>query len=398
MPSVLRYVALAVVITLLAAVALATTLGWPGDDPKGLLRSIWSLLAGFVAVYYDVFERVGRILAPFVAVASGAYAIYQKWHFAGRNLHLRLQEFLQREEKRLRSADQELDKSAQRPGPARPFQSPIFPDGRLAPVLREMGWGTLTLTKLHWSRIRRAGDEVERASKELEEQLALWERRKKDYQRRLIQAHLVKGAMAAARAAKMKTRGEDDREANQAALTEFERAMRVEPAETEPIALEFAAHQRVRLGDFNGASQDFGKLAQWAQEAGRPLVRARALKFQAEIHECRSESQPNVQAATQLLNAAIQIFPAPIAHAEILEAAELHEVQGRVRAKRPSFDWDDAALNSYTNAEGYYHQIRGSIAEAGLKRIAAERQKILARRHSPPSGSNGTTAAGTSRS
>ena len=57
-------------------------------------------------------------------VASGAYAIYQKWHFAGRNLHLRLQEFLQREEKRLRSADQELDKSAQRPGPARPFQSP----------------------------------------------------------------------------------------------------------------------------------------------------------------------------------------------------------------------------------------------------------------------------------
>ena len=111
--------------------------------------------------------------------------------------------------------------------------------------------------------------------------------------------------MAAARAAKMKTGGKDDREANQAALTEFERAMKVEPTEIEPIALEFAAHQRVRLGDFNGASQDFGKLAQSAQEAGRPLVRARALEFQAEIHECRSESQPNVHAATQLLNAAI---------------------------------------------------------------------------------------------
>src|SRR5204862_3659927 len=92
-----------------------------------------------------------------------------------------------------------------------------------------------------------------------------------------------------------------------------------------------------------------------------------------------------------LLNTAIQIIPAPIAHADVLEAAELHEVQGRVRAKRPSFDWDDAALNSYTNAEGYYHQIDDPIAEAALKRIAIERAKILARRHSPPSGSNGST-------
>jgi hypothetical protein len=394
MSSATRRVVVAIAIVLLAVAALATMQGWVGDGATALLRDFWPLLAGFVAVYYDLFERVGKILAPFVAVASGGYAIYQKWHYAGRNLHLRLQEFLQQEEKRLRAADDELDKNAERPGPARPFQSPIFPDGTLGPVLRKMAWGTPTLTTLHWSRIRRAEREVQRASKELEEQLALWESRKKDYQRRLVQAHLVKGAMAAARAAKIKARGRDDREHNQAALTEFERAMNVDPTQTEPLALEFAAHQRVRLGDYSGAVQDFGKLAQWAETASNPMLRSRALKFQAEIHECRNESQPNVHVATRLLNTAIQIFPTPLTQTEIIEAAELREAQGRIRSKESNFDWDDAALNSYTDAEGLYHQINGPIAEAALKRIAVERARILARRHSPLGDSNGSTPGG----
>jgi hypothetical protein len=45
--------------------------------------------------------------------------------------------------------------------------------------------------------VRRAELEVEQANDELQEQLDLWESKKKDYQRRLIQAHLVKGALAA---------------------------------------------------------------------------------------------------------------------------------------------------------------------------------------------------------
>jgi tetratricopeptide (TPR) repeat protein len=240
--------------------------------------------------------------------------------------------------------------------------------------------------------MHRAEDEVQRASKELEEQLALWESTKKDYQHRLIQAHLVKGAISAARAAAKRKKGTDDREDNQAALTDFERAMKVDPTQPDPMALEFAAHQRVRLGDYTGAFEDLARLAQWAETAGKPVVRARALKFQAEIHECRNEDQPNVHAATQLLNTAIQIFPTPLSHSEIVEAAELHEVQGRVRSKRPSSDWDDAALNSYTNAEGLYHQISSPVAAAGLKRIANERAKILARRHQRPNASNGSAS------
>lgn len=369
------------VIVIVMSIVLATILAVAADwlDGSQLFVRLWSFATGFSAAYYEFFERLGRVLAPLVAVASGGYAIYQKWHYAGRNLHLRLQEFLEREETRLRSADDELNKAAERPGPGRPFQSPLYSWEDLRGVLQRMQWGAPTFGTLHWGRARRADAEVDRASRILEEQLELWGHRKRDYQRRLIQAHLVKGALAVARAAKLRERGADDREENHNALAEFERALSVEPNSPDLLALEFVAHQRVRLGDFTGALDDFGRLSERAANLQKLLIRARALKYQAEILECRNGNQPNVNAATQQLNTALQILPNARTRAEAIEIAELHEMQGRVRSKRPNWDWDDAALTSYTDAEGLYLQLNGAEGEAGLARIAEERRKILAR-------------------
>jgi hypothetical protein len=127
--------------------------------------------------------------------------------------------------------------------------------------------------------------------------------------------------------------------------------------------------------------------------ANNPTAQARALKFQAEILEFGNGAQPNVNAATQLLNNAIQILPAPRAGGELLDAAELHEMQGRVRSKRLNWDWDGAALNSYTTAEGLYLQISGPEAAAALARIAEERRKILTRRTPQPNGSADSTTS-----
>ena len=158
--------------------------------------------------------------------------------------------------------------------------------------------------------------------------------------------------------------------------------MNVEPAQFEPLAVELAAHQRVRLGDFTGASGAFAELAGWAEKSGDVLLRVRALKYQAEIHEYKNEL-PNVTEANRLLNRALELLPRPLPSAHIIEAAELHEMQGRVRAKRPSFDWDDAALTSLTDAEGLYRQLNGAIAVKALPRLAEGRANILSRRHSP---------------
>lgn len=390
MLSIRRGVGLAF-LSLLAFALIIAMMGWLGERPKTIVNELWLLLAEFVAAYYDLFERLGRVLAPLFAIGSGAYAIYQKWYYAGRNLHLRLQEFLLREEKRLKDADKVLEKNAIRPGPAQAFQSPLFPNAALRAALRTMNWGTVSITTLHRSSIDRAEEEVQRATTELEEQLSLWDAKKSDYQRRLIQALLVKGAIAVGRAATIRARGGDDREENQNALTAFQRAAHVDPQNPDPLALEFAAHQRVRLGDYNGAYQDFDKLLDVV--ADKRVDTARILKFQAEIQECRSEAQPNIHAATQLLNSAIQIFPPALGRSDVIEAAELHEMQGRVRAKRPNWDWDDAALTSYTNAEGLYLQVNGPEAAAGLLRIAEQRRKILARRTARPNGESGSTTS-----
>jgi tetratricopeptide (TPR) repeat protein len=344
----------ATIMLLLLGMVGATFLGWLGEAPHNVMLQFWTLGAGFVAVYYELFDRMGKVLAPFVAIASGGYAIYQKWHYAGRNMHLRLQEFLAREETRLRDADKKLDASAVRPGPARSFKSPIFDEASLATILSEMGWGTLTWRSLFSSRMQRAEQEVERATTELQQQLDLWDQRKRDYQHRLMQAYLVKGALAARRAAKIKAAGGDDREDNQAALTAFERAIDVNPDAPDPLAVEFAAHQRVRLGDYSGGSADFGRLLNLVANASAPSARARALKFQAEILEFGNGPQPNVNSATQLLNSAIDLLPPQRTRSDVEDAAELHEMQGRVRSKRPNCDWDGAALSSYTTAEGLY--------------------------------------------
>jgi hypothetical protein len=373
----------AVITALFIGLIVATLLGWLGEQMQNFIFQLWAFGADFVAAYYQLFDRIGKALAPIVAIASGGYAIYQKWYYAGRNMHLRLEEFLALEETRLADAAKKLDAGAMRPGPARPFKSPIFDDASLRAALREMGWGAPTWTTLHWSRTRRAEQEVQRAATELQEQLAVWDQRKRDYQHRLVQAYLVKGALAAARAAKIKEAGGDEREENQAALTAFETAIGVDPASPEPLSMEFAAHQRVRLGDYSGGSGDFDRLLNLPANENKPAARARALKFQAEILEFGNGAQPNVNNATQLLNEAINLLPPQRTHVDVLDAAELQEMQGRVRSKRPNADWDGAALNSFTTSEGLYLQIKSPEAAAALNRIAGERRQILARKATP---------------
>jgi hypothetical protein len=167
----------------------------------------------------------------------------------------------------------------------------------------------------------------------------------------------------------------------------------IDPNSPTPLAIEFAAHQRVRLGDYGGGSEDFGRLLNLAANENRPTARARALRFQAEIVEFGNGVQPNVNSATQLLNAAIDLLPPQRTHADVLDAAELHEMQRRVRSKRQNADWDSSALKSFTTAEGLYLQIKTPEAATALDRIAGERRKILGRQGSPPNGGTDATVA-----
>ena len=343
-------------------------------------EGVWKLWADLNAVadsWYAWTDKLGKLVGFLVTIFSGAYAIHQRYHFAEFNMHIRLREFQQRVEERLRDSNKEIDRAATRPSPSRPFEYPIFTDESLNPVLRRMKWG----------RRPKADETLEATLDELQKQIGSWDIQKREYELRIAHASLLKGAIAAARAA-TKTGG-DARKDNVEALGYFQEAFR-HSRSTDPEALEYIGHQQVRLGDHHLALETFRQLAAMAGGDTPSLLHARGLKYQAEIFEFRS--QPNLFSANATLIAAIAALPAD---ADLLEKAEVHETHGRVREKARI----GLATQSYTEAERLYQRIADdqasdevdrATADAGLNRVREALQKIRLRPMPPtiPNGGN----------
>ena len=86
-------------------------------------------------------------------------------------------------------------------------------------------------------------------------------------------------------------------------------------------------HMRVRLGQHDEAIAAFQNLAALVpQEVEHSTLRARALKFQAEVQE--NKQPPSHFLANARLGDALNTMPE---HDPLLDHAELHELQGRVR-------------------------------------------------------------------
>src|SRR5262249_19632443 len=119
-----------------------------------------------------------------------------------------------------------------------------------------------------------------------------------------------------------RSEGQEAQTANDEARDCFQQAFELSN-NTDLEALEYLGHQQVRLHQFGLALSTFKQLENMSQE---PLLRARALKFQAEIYECGMPS--NLTTANSLLISAVRALPP---NASDLEVAEIHEMHGRVR-------------------------------------------------------------------
>src|SRR5262245_22767495 len=127
-------------VTLLSVIVGAFA-GLFGGEMEASANWIWNNVNEIADKWYAWFDKVGKLVGFFVTVGSGAYAIYQKLYFAEFNMHLRLKEYQEREEERLKDAKRIVGTAVQRPTPARPFDAPIFTDEHLNPVLSEINWG-----------------------------------------------------------------------------------------------------------------------------------------------------------------------------------------------------------------------------------------------------------------
>jgi hypothetical protein len=342
--------------------------GLLGRSAREIAWNTWADANTIADNWYNSLDKLGKLVGFLITLGSGVYAIRQKLYFAEWNMHIRLREFQERVETRLKDANKEVDMAVLRPGPSRPFEHPIFTDETLNPVLQRMKWG----------RRSKADESLEMTLAELQKQLGSWDGQRKEYELRKAQALLLKGAIAAARAAK-KT-GEETRADNVEALSYFQEAFNLSK-ESDTEALEYIGHQQVRLGDHDPAFLTFRKLAEMAPASS--LLRARALKYQAEV--CEFRTPPNFFGANSALIAAVEALPID---AELLERAEIHEIHGRVREKAKI----GLATQSYTEAERLYHRIAstpaatgadGAEARPGLARVREALQRIRLRSTEP---------------
>ena len=385
-----------------------------GAESGNTIQSVWEEAQRLVRVAFDTFKAADQILGPafrflgaIVAFLSGVIAIYLKFNYAESRLHLRFQEFLEREENRLVLANKRLDETVKRPSPARVVQSPIFIAPDLQPQLREMELGGLTLRHPFQGRMRRAEGELESAIKELDQQLTLWGLQKNCYERKKAQAHLIKGAIAATRAASRKERGESDREDNLVALGEFKAATGVDPQKLQAFedgedlnaferadlqALEYVGHIHFRLGNPTLALLYFRKCAALARmtptDGAMPLIGA--LRHQAEILEWQNTTNSLVQARARLSEA---IGALPSDRRDGIESAELYELRARVQKKRYELREITARdpRRDYAQAEQRYAMIATSQAEAARERVTKEKDDLPP--DAPPEDEGGSNPA-----
>jgi tetratricopeptide (TPR) repeat protein len=359
--------------------------GWDFSEIQTVTSNYWRGFSGIVDWIYDRIDHVARFLAPVVTILGGGYAIAHKWNYNRSRMRVHIDEFIKRENDRLRGSRAKLAKTLERPGPERSFGSPVFRRATLQPALGRMNWDYLKWGKFKWSPMARADHNLEDELTELEDQLKAWGNVETNYNERRAQVHLLRGAIAAARAARAKLSKNDAWAETLRALKHFEAAHELNSED--PEALEYMAYMRVRLGQHELAIAAFENLANLApKDVERSSLRSRALKCQAEVNECKTP--PSLQRANGLLRDALACLPE---NDPPMDRAELHEMQGRVRKQiGPDHIYLPAATGSYTDAAELYQRIIDenirdgdarniSKAKAGLSRCREEIEKIARR-------------------
>lgn len=285
---------------LIAALAAAWFVVGPGSHSVVAIGStIGERLSAFADWYQLKLEGSAKLIAPVITIASGSYAIVKAYKFAESRLQYRLQDFLDREEKRLKDAREQLRLIVERPAAGRPFRTPMFLVPAMKRVVRELGWGSYFLPP----QLPYVDFQIGQSIDQLEKQVKLSSERQDHLVSQLATAHLLKGALLAADASKNHHSGQPDRAGLSAALNHFREALKADANDVE--ALEYASQMHVLLGDDLAAEAQLNHLLSLVPPHGKSLSRARALRYKAGI--ASRDGTPRV--AASILEDALQALP-----------------------------------------------------------------------------------------
>jgi tetratricopeptide (TPR) repeat protein len=259
-------------------------------------------------------EGPTKLIAPLITILSGSWAIWRTLKYAQSRLHYRLNDFVEREEKRLNDARDKLRMKIERPDVNRPFKAPIFLSPAMKRVVRELGWGSY----FGPPQLDYVDFQVGVAIDELGKQVKASEDRDGYLKKQLATAHLLKGAILVAEANDKERAEQEFRDLLTAALNQFKAALDIVPKDVE--ALEYASHVHVRLNEDQESEKLLDKIIRLTAGQIKSLPRARAFRYKGGIAARRN----NNGNAIKMLRQSLDALPLQLG-ADRVEEAEIYE-------------------------------------------------------------------------
>lgn len=343
-------------------------------------------------------DAIGIGSTVVLALFSIAFALWKYWRYNDRTMHIRLAEYMDAHDKRLRNSAIDFHRAIRRPQPGQGPEDPHFANAELRAVLKERNWyRSFTLLSVE----RSADQQLSLALEKIDRQINLAKKQIQALQNQEQNAHLLRGAIASSAP---EARSWHQSGQSQFALTHIRNAKAVRAADPNNQALELEAIELQKMFRLDDAEQAYTNLVEAAKRTApgkdQDFQIARAKRALIEIKQRRSivaltqGNQPTPQSlkaytiVTDAENpAALRNRHGPHSGWDAIDSAELHYLAalvcrlGGATRKEPRFldeserEYQNAAFNipTWSVLRTRYQQSLLEAAESGLRRVARAR-------------------------
>lgn len=353
----------------------AMDFGGPFRAIADWIAAQWAIIASGITSARQTIDPIVWLVGSIAALVPGSFAIYQWLYYRRSRLPQRFKEMLEVEEVRLKKARQALLERIQRPESVKPFTAPIFVVPSMAKAMRKLKW----VGSMNGNALPVADVNLQSALDEIQQRMQWCDDQRSSHKRQQATAYLLKGAIAAARADKERTAGQDAVARDREALGCFQKALETDSHDIE--ALEYVAHQHRILGEIDNAISSYQTLADQTDgpEPGKALVRMRALRYLGEMFERKFDAarvQLNLNTAKNHLTAALNIMP-EVARDTLLEAfthrwlGSVEDKKGTARLWQQEFDAADRIFAGLISRHKDMAEAQAGLEEVKQLRAAA---------------------------
>lgn len=195
-------------------------------------------------------EKLRNNIQGLAGLLGVSFGFYRWWRSNERNMHRNLRRYLERNDRRLDTAQNYILNALEKPDLGHNQTNSLFATPELRKVLARAQWEKIGANAKLEEQI---ASELNAAIATLENHISVAHKTLGSYRKQLAGAHLLRGAISSTIAAeawtsKSRVRHDDD------ALQSFRNARQVPGFETSLISLQFEAHQLRKLGHIASAS------------------------------------------------------------------------------------------------------------------------------------------------